>query len=332
MKRHKVVIVGGAGFVGSALARHFSKRFEVRVLDKGPLPRELEDKVEYRQCDIRDYNKVKEGLEDTNLVIHTAIVQIPQINEAKKLAYEVNLLVTQNVCKVVDEVPSIRGMILAGSWHLFGERGLKGIIDEGFGFRPDKVEERARLYVLSKIAQETIVRFYDEMSKKIYGVIRMGTVLGKGMPEKTAAHIFISKGLKGEPITPYKHSIYRPMFYVDIGDVCRAFEAYATKVLNNEISKGEGSLAHVVNLYYPEPVTILELANLVKDHIIKCSKGKISPEVKIVDTGQPSPFTAKDKELINVDISKATSFLRLGKLTSPKESIGKIIESRFSRV
>jgi len=59
---------------------------------------------------------------------------------------------THNICRAVAEEPNIKGMILAGSWHTIGERELSGIIDEEFGFRPDKVEDRTRLYALSKIA------------------------------------------------------------------------------------------------------------------------------------------------------------------------------------
>jgi len=139
-------------------------------------------------------------------------------------------------------------MILASSWHTVGERELKGMINEEFGFRPDKVEDRARLYVLSKIAQESIVRSYDEVSDKIYGIIRMGTVLAEGMPEKTAANIFMERGLKGEAITPYRYSMHRLMLYVNIGDICQAFEIYAKKILSNEIVKSDNSLAHIVNV------------------------------------------------------------------------------------
>lgn len=331
MEKHKITIVGGAGFIGSALARYFSKEFNVQVLDKNPLPESLEEKVEYQQCDIRSYDEVEQGLQNSDLVIHTAIVQIPLINETKRLGYEVNVLGTQNICKAVDKSPSIKGMILAGSWHLFGERGLKGVIDEGFGFRPDKVEDRARLYAFSKIAQETIVRFYDEMSEKIYGVIRLGTVLGEGMPEKTAANLFITKGLKGEPLTPYKHSMYRPMLYIDINDVCAAFGAYAGKILRGEVPKGVDSFAHIVNLCYPEPITILELATTVKDAITECSRNKIIPEIKIVATGQPNLFTAKNKELIKVDIRKAMKLLGSKKLKSLKESVERIVKSRTSK-
>ncbi len=331
VNKHKVTIVGGAGFIGSALARHFSNEFKVQVLDKNPLPKGLEEKVEYQQCDIRSYDEVEQGLRNTDIVIHAAIVQIPSINEEKRLGYEVNVLGTQNICEVVDKSPSTKGMILAGSWHLFGERGLKGVIDEGFGFRPDKVEDRARLYAFSKIAQETVVRFYDEMSGKIYGIIRMGTVLGEGMPEKTAANLFITKGLKGEPLTPYKHSMYRPMLYVDVNDVCAAFEVYAWKILRGEVPKGEGSLVHIVNLYYPKPVTILDLATMVKDAITDCSGNKIIPEIKIVETGQPDLFAAKDKELIKVDVRKAIELLGPKKLKSPKESIERIVKNKMSK-
>lgn len=324
----KIAIVGGAGFVGKSLARHLSKKFEVKILDVKPIPEDLKGFVTHVHCDVRDYQEIANGLNDVGLVIHTAIVQIPLINENKSLGYEVNVIGTQNVCKAVEENPNVKGLILAGSWHTVGERELKGIIDEEFGFRPDKVEDRARLYALSKIAQESIVRFYDEMSDKICGIIRMGTVLGEGMPEKTAANIFIKRGLKGEAITPYKHSMHRPMLYINIGDICRAFEAYAKKILDNEIEKSGNSLAHIVNVYYPEPVTILELAEIVRESIIECTSGKVRPKIEIVDKNIPPIFAEEDKNLIGVDLKKAKKLLGLEKLKSPRESIREIVKLR----
>lgn len=321
----KVALVGGAGFVGRSLARHIAEKFQVKILDVKPIPKDLRGLVGYVSCDITNYRETVNGLDDVDLVIHNAIVQIPLINENKSLGYEVNIIGTQNVCKAVDKNPNVKGLILSGSWHTVGERELKGIIDEEFGFRPDKVEDRARLYALSKIAQESVVRFYDEMSDKIYGIIRMGTVLGEGMPEKTAANIFIKRGLKGETITPYKHSMNRPMLYVNIGDICRAFEAYAKKILDNEIQKSGNSLAHIVNVYYPAPITILELAEIVKESIAECTSGKVRPKIEIVDNGIPPVFTEEDKNRIKVDLRKAKKLLGLEKLKSPRESIREIV-------
>jgi len=325
-------VVGGSGFIGGSLANYLGRKFEVRVLDVIPPQFQSGDHVSFHRCDIRQYDEVESSLKGVDLVIHTAIIQIPKISEAKRLGYEVNVVGTENVCRAVDSLPNVKGLILTGSWHTIGERELSGIIDETFGFRPDKVEDRARLYALSKIAQESIVRFYDEMSDKVYGIIRMGTVLGEGMPEKTAANIFIERGLKGKSITPYKHSMYRPMLYVDVNDICKAFEIYVEKILSGKVKKEENSLSHIVNVYYPEPITILELAEIVRDAIIDYTNGKIQPPIEIVDKDIPPLFSAEDKKKIKVDISRARKFLGLTKLINPRDSIKRIVRYRAEKL
>jgi len=334
MRSHKwlVGITGGSGFIGSSLVNYLARLFDIRILDISPPKQKFGGNVSFQVCDIGDFEELKRSLQDVDLVIHTAIVQIPLINEDKRLAYRVNFLGTQNVCEVVDKSQNIKGMILAGSWHTIGERELRGVINEEFGFRPDKVEERARLYALAKIAQEAIVRFYDEMSDKTFGIIRMGTVLGDNMPEKTAANIFIDNGLKGKPLTPFKNSMFRPMLYVNIEDSCQAYEIFARRILTSEPKKIANSLDHVFNLFYPEPITILELAETVRETIMKCSDGRIEPKIEVVDTGYPSLFGEEEKKLIKVDISKALRYLGFQGLRSPKESIEQIVKMRINRV
>lgn len=278
---------------------------------------------------MRDYSRLRHALEDVDIVIHVAIIQIPEINEKKRLAYEVNILGTHNVCKAVCENERVRGMILAGSWHVFGEK-LEGLVNEEYGYHPDRVEDRARLYVLSKIGQEIIMRFYSEMCDKVYGIIRLGTVLGERMPEKTAANIFIERGLRGKSITPYRHSMYRPMLYVDIEDVCRAFENYIRRILEVGRNESTDNSSQVVNVFYPEPITILELAEIVKEAIMKHSNGRIQPPVEVMDVGKEPLFTEDDKEKFRLDISKAKEFLYLTTLKSPKEAINRIVKKRIA--
>jgi UDP-glucose 4-epimerase len=324
-------ITGGAGYIGSSLAKKLADSFDVKLIDIKEPKERLQRNVCFQQCDVRNYEEVEKAVDSVDLVIHTAIIQIPAINEQKKLGYEVNIVGTQNVCRAVEESKKARGLILSGSWHTIGEKELKGVINEEFGFRPDKVEDRARLYALAKMAQEAIVRFYDEMTPKIFGIIRMGTVLGEGMPEKTAANIFIENGIAGKPLTPFKNSMYRPMLYVDINDICKAYEKFAGKILGNNMKKEGNSMAHIFNIYYPEPITIIELAQISKEAITKESKGKIQPEINIVDTGQPSVFDEKDKSLIKVDATKALKFLEIERLKSPRESIEELVKSKLNR-
>lgn len=323
-------ITGGSGYLGSSLSARIANSFNVKLIDV-KAPNKIQNNVYFEQCDVRKYEEVKKAVDDVDLVIHTSIIQIPAINDQKRLGYEVNIIGTHNVCHAVEQSKNAKGLILCGSWHTIGERELKGVINEEFGFRPDKVEERARLYALAKMAQESIVRFYDEMTRKVFGVIRMGTVLGEGMPEKTAANIFIENGLAGKPLTPFKNSMYRPMLYVDVNDICKAYENFAEKILNNNAKSEGNSVTHIFNVYYPEPITILELAEITKEVITKESKGKIQPEINIIDKGQPSLFSKENKNLIKVDTIKARKFLEIEQLRSPKESIQEIVKSRLNK-
>ena len=327
--KETVGIFGGAGYIGSSIARHLKNRFEVKVFDlKKPLIET--SNIVFQTCDIRDANQVEKCTQDLDAVIHTAIIQIPLISEKKRLGYEVNYIGTQNICEAVYDNQRIKGLILSSSWHTIGERKLTGLVNEEFGFRPDMVEERARLYALSKIAQECIVRYYSEMSDKIFGIIRMGTVLGEGMPEKTAANIFVDRGLKGLSITPYKHSMYRPMLYSDISDICQAYELFLSKILNGSLSKTNDSIDNIVNVYYPEPITIMDLAQMVQEIIINETKNKVNPAIEFTDANQPMMFNEDDKKKITVDVSKALKFLGLNSFKSPRESIENIIKSRYA--
>jgi len=88
----KIAIVGGLGFIGKSLARHLSKKFEVKILDVKPITKDLKGFVTHVRCDVRNYQETTNGLNDVNIFIHAAIVQIPLINENKSLGYEVNVI------------------------------------------------------------------------------------------------------------------------------------------------------------------------------------------------------------------------------------------------
>jgi nucleoside-diphosphate-sugar epimerase len=321
---NSIAILGGSGFVGSSLAAHLSYAFDVTILDR---VQPKSPGLAFKPCDIRDRQSLVDAIRGFDIVINTAIIQVPEITEKKRLGYEVNVLGVRNLCEAVESVDSVKGLLHASSWHVFGERDLRGTLNEQFGYRPDKVDERARFYAMCKIAQELHIRTTSEVSSKSFGIIRLGTVLGEGMPRLTAANIFIDKALKGEPMTPFAHTQHRPMLYVSIQDICNAFEALSRRILEGEVGH-ETSGAEVVNVVWPSPVTIIELARIVRAKVIRLTRGKIRPEIETVDTGVPPLFTAKDKGLFRVDISKARKLLGSKKLTSPRQVIEEIIDKR----
>jgi nucleoside-diphosphate-sugar epimerase len=321
-----VVVFGGSGFIGSSLAAHLSSRgYRVRVADINPPKNSLENVV-FRRCDVRDGLDVFACLADASVAINAAIIQIPRINEEPVLGYQVNVVGAQNICEAVARLDGVVGVVQAGTWHTIGETGLEGVVDEEFGYRPDKVEERAKIYALSKVCQESVVRLYSHMYPgKSYAVLRTGTVLGPGMPELTAASIFIRNALSGKPLTPYKHSMYRPMLFVDVEDVCKAYEVVVGKVLEG----GLRGVNNVFNIVYPEPVTVIELAEYVRQVVYEETEGRINPSIEVVDKGLPSAFTPEDKHRFQVKIDRIRELLSGYVLKHPKETLRKIVKSFY---
>lgn len=329
MDRYDVAIIG-SGFVGSSLAVYLSNYFSVKTFDILPQHSSLKNlSIPHEQLDITKNNELSKKIGNPTVVLHCAIIQIPKINENKQLGYDVNVVGTQNICEFVSQNTSTKGMILISSWHTYGEQNLSGILSENIGYKPDMVEDRAKLYALSKTIQECLVRFFDEKTPdKIFGGLKIGTVLGEGMPKGTAANLFIDKSLSGEKLTPFRHSIYRPMLYVSIEDICDAVKNFVNLIQKNTESTTK-SIDHIMNLAYPKPITILDLAELVVESVTKLSKNKIKPEISIIDKGIPEIGHPNDKNSINLDVSKVQNILGLEKITEPKEQIEKLIQKKL---
>jgi len=322
-----VVVFGGSGFIGSRLAAYLSSRgYRIRVADISP-PNRPVGNVDFNKCDVRDGVAVSECLADASVAINTAIVQIPRINEEPVLGYQVNVVGAQNICEAVARTGGVAGLVQAGTWHTIGETGLEGVVDEEFGYRPDKVEERAKIYALSKVCQESVVRLYSHMyPNKSYVVLRTGTVLGHGMPELTAANIFIRNALSGKPLTPYKHSMYRPMLFVDVEDVCRVYEVVVGRILED----GLRGVNNVFNIVYPEPVTVIELAEYVREVVFEETGGRLNPSVEVVDKGLPSLFNPDDKNRFQVRIDRVKELLVSHQLTHPRETLRRLVKEKLT--
>lgn len=97
MRKKKVLITGGAGFLGVHLARKLIKEnYEVTLLDLADLDaKDLIGKIKFVKCDIRNKNKVDEAIKNHNYVVHAAAA-LPILRE-KKIIFDVNINGTKNV-------------------------------------------------------------------------------------------------------------------------------------------------------------------------------------------------------------------------------------------
>jgi len=303
----EIAVVGGSGFIGNNIAKSLSKENTVRVVDINPTSVE---NVTFKKCDVLDYDLLENSLKNCDVVIDSHIIQIPRINEIKELAFKVNVNGTRNICEVCRKNDS--KLILTGTWHVYGEPPFeKNKIDEDYGYHPERVSERAEFYVINKIMQEMWVRSYSKMYGVKTGILRLSTVLGKGMPEKTAANIFINQALNDKDITPFKSTRYRPMLYVDVNDVNEAIKRFI-EILNSK--------CEIIHISYQEPITILELGQMIK------RLSNSNSEVKVVDNAEDE-FKPEDENYCFMDSTRLKTKLGMDKLISTEESLKRIIEN-----
>ncbi|MBN1763338.1 MAG: NAD-dependent epimerase/dehydratase family protein [Methanomicrobia archaeon] len=127
----KILVTGGAGFIGSHLVdKLVEKGSEVLVLDnlepqvhtKGK-PDYLNKKATYRFEDIRDERVLAKAVEDTEVVFHqAAAVGVGQSMYQVEKYVDVNTMATAKLLDVlVNEEHSVKKVIVASSMSIYGE-------------------------------------------------------------------------------------------------------------------------------------------------------------------------------------------------------------------
>ena len=138
----KVLITGGAGFIGSNIARQLLKDdFEITILDnfltqihgdKKELPADLQDKVKLIVGDVADKNVLYSALKGQNGLIHLAAETGTGQSMYKIEHYSnVNIQATASLCDyLINEDHEIKNIIVASSRSIYGEGKY---ISEEFG-------------------------------------------------------------------------------------------------------------------------------------------------------------------------------------------------------
>jgi dTDP-L-rhamnose 4-epimerase len=138
----RILITGGAGFIGSHLARHLLRQgHEVRALDRldpqvhpeRERPAYLDDEVELIKGDVRDPAAVEEALQGVDSVVHLAArVGVGQSMYEIADYCSVNTVGTGVLLEALAESP-VRRLLVASSMSIYGEglyRGADGRVAE----------------------------------------------------------------------------------------------------------------------------------------------------------------------------------------------------------
>jgi UDP-glucose 4-epimerase len=255
----KVLVTGGAGFIGSHLVdKLISRGYSVVVLDNfhsGEMEsfRKIlgRESFEVIEGDIRDRKAVREAMDGVDAVVHlAALIDVEESVNNPLETHDVNVNGTLNVLN--EAVRSgVRKLLFASSTAVYGE-GNPLPLREEHSLNPISP------YAASKVSAE----YYCKAFNNCYGlstvVLRFFNVYGLGQKHSSYSGViskFLQNALNGEPLILYGDGEQaRDFIYVD--DVVEA----TVLALENGDSKGE-----TFNVCTGKPTAVNELVQIVKE-------------------------------------------------------------------
>jgi len=181
VRESRIAITGGAGFVGSAIARRLLREGarEVVVLSrKGMASAALHDwmpsgRLKIVPCDIRNRDSVRKALVGCDAVFHQAAIRVTQCAREPHLAYEIMVNGTFNVVSACADL-GVKKVVAASSAIVYGEARSLPISES-------HPVQGATPYAIAKIQNESVLSFYWKHFGLNYTTLRYFNVYGPGM-------------------------------------------------------------------------------------------------------------------------------------------------------
>ena len=304
----RILVTGGAGFIGANLVEHLLQNPEVklvRVLDNlatGHLKnldtvRELKN-FEFVEGDIRNFDTCLRACDGMDLVSHQAALgSVPRSINDPLSTNEVNISGTLNIFTAAKE-KKIRRVVYAASSSTYGDH-------PGLPKLEDKIGNPLSPYAVTKYVNELYAKVYAN----VYGMeligLRYFNVFGPkqspGGPYAAVIPLFVKAVLDNEP----------PIINGD-GEHSRDFTFVANAVQANEValfSNNPDAVNQVYNIAYGEQTSLNQLFEMIKEVAGSDLAPRYGPERK------------GDVKHSLADISKARSLLNYNPAISVKEGL-----------
>jgi UDP-glucuronate decarboxylase len=307
-KKTKILITGGAGFIGSCLAEKLIENPDnyVVIVDNlltgsiDKLPQKPKDNWRFIKCDVNLYRDIAEVMlaHHFDYVFHYAAfvgVCATQANPIKVLRDLYGIEHVFDLCKN----SGVKRVFFASSSEVYGEPVTLPQNEE-------TTPLNSRIpYAVVKNVGEAYLRSYKKEYDLDYTIFRFFNTYGEKQSTDFVMSKFISHALQNENIPIYGNgSQTRTFCYVDDNvDACvNAF--YENKFVND-----------VLNIGSDIEVPIVDLAKMVIEITNSKSQIVFKPPLPEGDMNRRFPDTTKMKKLLNRDI------------TPLKEGMRKIIEN-----
>jgi UDP-glucose 4-epimerase len=270
-RKEKVVVTGGAGFIGSHIVDALvEKGNEVHVIDDysgGRREDRVNPKATYHELDIRDFDKIAPVIAGAEYVFHeAAIPRVPYSIEHPLETFSVNVQGTVSVLRAAKE-GGVKRLIYAASSSAYGDQDTLSL-SENIMAHPKSP------YGLQKYMGELACRLWSEVYELPTVSLRYFNVYGSRFDPEGAYALVIGKFFKqrlaGEPLTITGDGTQTRDF-THVRDVV---EANMLAAESPNVGKGE-----VLNIGAGRNISINELAAMIGGNTVH-----IEPRLEPHDT------------------------------------------------
>jgi len=265
--RH-VLVIGGAGYIGSVLCRQLLKRgYSVRVLDAFLYGRESlagfdgNPQFEIIEGESRDVSAVFRAMLDMDAVVHLGeLVGDPACTLDEKLTLEVNLAATRMVAEAAQGY-GIKRFVYASSCSVYG--ASSETLDERSELNPVSLYARAKIGCERTLMALNGVDFHPV-------ILRLGTVYGRSFRPRfdLVINLLTAKAVCDGAITIFGGNQWRP--FVHVQDVAQAI----ILSLEAPLSSVKGGIFNVGS--DKQNYTITEIGELIQ---------RLLPDAHVVNQG-----------------------------------------------
>jgi len=218
----RILITGGAGFIGTTLARRLVDENEVVAVDN--LHRDAltgtdlaeHPNLTFQQGDVLDADLMRELADGVTHIVHcAAIAGVDTVRESPVRTMRVNLIGTYNVLEAaVSTLPTLERLIDFSTSEVFGTHAFR--VQEGQVSTIGSVGEARWTYAVSKLAGEHMAHAYHDELGLPTVTVHPFNVFGPGQIGGGAIRAFIEAALAGRDLTIHGDgSQIRAWCYVD---------------------------------------------------------------------------------------------------------------------
>lgn len=205
IRGRRVLLTGGAGFIGTALARRLIADNDIVVLDNGHRNSlkhsdiATHPRLTFILGDVLDPDAVNRAIDGCQMVVHlAAIAGVDTVIKMPVTCMRVALIGTYNVLEAAARTKGIERFVDFSTSEVFGTYAYK--VREGDVTTLGPVGEARWTYAVSKLATEHLAHNYH----KEFGLpalsIRPFNIYGPGQVGEGAIHAFIVRALRNEDI------------------------------------------------------------------------------------------------------------------------------------